>query len=148
MALATTELIAALAAPHRPGPVASVASRVVDVGAGSLKDLAVDLFGTNDKAALVVGIVIVSLALGAVVGVLAARWWWVALVAFGGAGVVGVIASARDPQASVLAGTLACVAGAVLGATTLLVLLRLVPVPASAPVTAPASAPAPCPTRV
>jgi DMSO/TMAO reductase YedYZ molybdopterin-dependent catalytic subunit len=138
-ALATTELIAALAAPHRPGPVASVASRVVDVGAGSLKDLAVDLFSTNDKAALVVGIVVVSLALGAAVGLLAARWWWVAIIAFGGAAVVGVIASARDPQASLLAGTLACIAGAGLGAATLLVLLRLVP----APVTAPAPLPDP-----
>jgi len=136
-ALATTELIAALAAPHRPGPVASVASRVVDVGAGSLKDLAIDLFGTNDKAALVVGIVIVSLALGAVVGVLAARWWWVAVVAFGGAGAVGLIASARDPQASVLVGTVACVSGAVVGAAALLVLLGLVPVPEPAMARAP-----------
>jgi DMSO/TMAO reductase YedYZ molybdopterin-dependent catalytic subunit len=135
VALATTELVAALAAPHRPGPVASVASRVVDVGAGSLKDLAVDLFGTNDKAALVVGIVIVSLLLGAAVGILAARWWWAAVVSFAAAGTAGTIASARDPQASVLVGALACAIGAVSGVTTLLVLLHVLPEPV--PVAAP-----------
>ncbi len=130
--LATTELVAAAIAPHRPAPVASVASRVVDVGAGALKDVAIDLFGTNDKAALVVGIVIVSLALGALVGVLAARHRWIGIAAFAVAGGAGALAGARDPQASVLATTVASAIGAAAGATALLTLLWLLPAPAAA----------------
>jgi len=131
--LAVTEVVGAAIAPHRPAPVASVANRVVDVGAGSLKDVAIDLFGTNDKAALVVGIVVVSLALGAGVGLLTARWWWAGVAAFAVAGAAGAVAGARDPQASALAAAVACGIGAAAGIATLLVLLRLLPAPAPTP---------------
>ena len=77
-------------------------TQTVDVGAWSLKDLAVNLFGTNDKAALIVGIVVVSLAVGAAIGLAAAAHFWVGPVAFSLAAVVEKsLAALLDPQASV-----------------------------------------------
>ena len=46
----------------------AVGGEFVDRFAGSLKQFAVDTFGTNDKPALVTGIVITSIVLGAVLG--------------------------------------------------------------------------------
>ncbi len=142
-ALAVTELAAALAAAHRPTPIGSVAAQTVDVGAASLKDLAVNLFGTNDKAALIVGIVVVSLALGAAIGLAAAAHFWVGPVAFSLAAVVGILAARSDPQASVAAATLACGLGAVAATVVLRLLLNLaramVPPSAAVPAVAPPS---------
>ena len=143
VALAVTELIGAAAAPHQPAPIASVGSRVVDIGAGSLKDVAIDLFGTNDKAAVIVGIVVVSIVLGAVVGIVAARRPWVAIAAFAVAGGLGFVAALGDPLASALAAGLACALGAIAGAACLLLLLRLAPQPVAAPDPAPAALPDP-----
>jgi DMSO/TMAO reductase YedYZ molybdopterin-dependent catalytic subunit len=127
LALAVTELVAAMAASTRPSPVSAVAGRAVDVGAGSLKDLAISLFGTNDKGALVAGIVVVSLGLGALVGLLA-RWRrWCGPLAFAVAGLVGVLAVRADPQGPLPTGILACGLGALVGALALDTLLRLAP---------------------
>ena len=123
-----------LAARTRPSPVSAVAGRGVDVGAGSLKDLAVSLFGTNDKGALVVGIVIVSLG---------ARRRWSACWPAGAAGavrspspaprVVGVLAVRADPQGPLAAGIVACGLGAARRCARARDLLRLaVPRPAIA----------------
>ena len=116
---------------------------MVDLGAGSLKDVAISLFGTNDKAAVVVGIVVVSMVLGAAVGIVAARRPWVAVAAFAVAGVLGFVAALDDPLASALAAGLACALGAACGAACLLLLLRLAPPPAAAPDPAPAALPDP-----
>jgi DMSO/TMAO reductase YedYZ molybdopterin-dependent catalytic subunit len=133
LALAVTELVAALGAARRPSPISAVAGRAVDVGAGSLKDSAVRLFGTNDKGALVVGIVVVSVGVGAVVGLLARRRRWWGPVAFGLAGLVGILAVRADPQGPLIAGVTACVLGALSGVLALNGLLRLAtPAPAKA----------------
>ena len=58
-ALAAGELVCGDRSRSRPSPVTAVGTEFIDRFAASLKDLAVDLFGTNDKPALVTGIVIV-----------------------------------------------------------------------------------------
>ena len=131
-ALAVTELVGVVVGPDRPAPIGSVATRAVDIGAGSLKDIAIGLFGTNDKDALIVGIVVVSLMLGAGVGLAAARHAWVGPASFAVAASVGVVAAWSDPQASVLAATVACGLGAVAATVALAALLRLSPAPVTA----------------
>jgi DMSO/TMAO reductase YedYZ molybdopterin-dependent catalytic subunit len=101
VALAVGELVASLLSSP-VSLVTAVGSEFVDRFAASLKDLAVALFGTNDKVALVVGIVVVSLILGAVIGVLDRAWRLAAPVGFGAFGVLGAWALASDVQGSLL----------------------------------------------
>ena len=125
VALAVTELISALASSTRPSVVSVVASRLVDLTAGALKNVAVNLFGTNDKAALLTGIVIVSLVVGAALGVASAHRRFVGAVGFAGFGLVGILAARADPQASASALGIASALGAVAGIITLATLLRV-----------------------
>lgn len=81
-----------------PSPVLAVGGEFVDRFAASLKELAVSLFGTNDKAALVSGTVVLSLALGALVGIGARRRRWLPIVVLGAFGVVGALAQITDPR--------------------------------------------------
>ena len=69
--------------------VTAVGDEFIDRFAGSLKELAIELFGTNDKVALVVGIVAIALAIGAWIGVATRRRPWVGPVAFAAFGVLG-----------------------------------------------------------
>ena len=122
-ALATGELLAGLL-NGIPSPIASVGSAAIDFAPPGSKDVVVSLFGTNDKAAILVLVTVAVLALGAVVGMLARRrlafgaWSVVALVAVGG------LASLRDPTA---VGPLVVVAAALqagVGLQTLAILLH------------------------
>lgn len=81
-----------------PSPLLAVGGEFVDRFAASLKEVAVSLFGTNDKAALVTGTVIVSLLLGALTGIGARRRRWLPVVVLGAFGVVGALAQITDPQ--------------------------------------------------
>src|SRR3954471_1015584 len=66
-ALAVGELIAAFVS-GAPSPVAAVGSTIIDLAPPGAKDVMVGLFGTNDKAALLVMITLVVLAVGAGLG--------------------------------------------------------------------------------
>lgn len=96
-ALAAGELTSAVL-DARPSPVLAVGGRFIDEFAASLKEVAIAVFGTNDKAALVTGTVLISLALGAVVGILARRHRWVAVAGIGGFAVFGALAQLADAQ--------------------------------------------------
>jgi DMSO/TMAO reductase YedYZ molybdopterin-dependent catalytic subunit len=98
-ALAAGELAGA-ATGRPPSLVTAVGDQFIDRFAGSLKDLAVALFGTNDKVALIVGIVVVSLALGAAGGMAARRRFWLAAAAFAAFGALGLWAGLRHPLAA------------------------------------------------
>ena len=69
-ALAVGELVAAFVS-GAPSPVAAVGSVVIDLAPPGAKDVMVSLFGTNDKAALLVMVALVVLAVGAGLGILA-----------------------------------------------------------------------------
>jgi DMSO/TMAO reductase YedYZ molybdopterin-dependent catalytic subunit len=124
VALGAGELVAG-ARGAGPSLVTAIGTEFIDRFAGSLKDLAVTLFGTNDKAALVVGIVVTSLVLGAVFGVVARRAFSAGAAGFATFGAIGLWAYQRDPLGSTTTGVLAAVAAVVAGIGALALLLRL-----------------------
>ncbi|HEX6867735.1 MAG TPA: molybdopterin-dependent oxidoreductase, partial [Candidatus Limnocylindrales bacterium] len=97
-ALGVSELLAGLLA-GATSLVAAVGQVVVDLQPPGAKDVVVALFGTNDKLALELFIVIVALALGAMLGIAARRRFAVAAAVFVAFGVIGFLASLGDPLA-------------------------------------------------
>ena len=107
LALGVCELFAGLV-PGVPSLVVAVGGVVVDGVPKPVKDLAIGLFGTADKPALLIGILLVSALAGALIGRLAARRFTFGVVGIALFGALGAAATLGDPQASVLASV--CVA--------------------------------------
>jgi len=117
------ELLAALFA-DASSPFAVVGGALIDVAPTWAKDTAIAWFGTSDKAALLVGIAIVLLALGALFGLGERRWRYSGVIGLAAVGiVVGVIALTR-PDAGFTAWLPSVLAGAI-AATALRLLARL-----------------------
>lgn len=72
MGLAVAEIVAG-AFGRTATPVIAVGEAFIDVVPGWLKDMAVDWFGTNDKAVLLIGMAVVLVVLSGAIGVLTAR---------------------------------------------------------------------------
>ncbi len=124
--------------------MAAVGQVVIDNQPPGAKDFVVALFGTNDKLAFEVLIVVVSLGFGAGLGV--ARRAPVhgrRRSGFGAFGVVGFLAALGDPQASP---AIVAVTAAVSIGVGLWVLGWLVAPDGSPAPSRPAAAPARCPT--
>jgi DMSO/TMAO reductase YedYZ molybdopterin-dependent catalytic subunit len=136
-----------------PSPLLAVDGRFVDRFAASLKEFAVETFGTNDKPALVIGTVIIALALGAVIGVLARRRGWIAFAGLGAFGAFGALAQTADPRVGAVDAWATAVVAVVAGALTIRLLLSLAarssaPGPVSDPMPArPPVEPMPAPRR-
>ena len=130
-ALAFGELPSAIAGDP-VGPIAAVGNEFVDRYAASLKDLAVALFGQNDKAALVIGIVTISVVLGAVLGLVALRSFRPAAAGFVVFGLVGLVAQATDPSVGLLLPVVSAAFGVVAGVGSLAILLAWIS-PAATP---------------
>ncbi|GIG22928.1 molybdopterin-binding protein [Cellulomonas chitinilytica] len=109
-------------------PLNAVGAAFVDATPAWLKDFATSTFGTNDKAVLRLGEVLVVAGLCALAGILAARRWaWGAtLVVVLGA--VAALAATGRPDAGVLAGA-PSVVGTIAGLLTLRELIRRIPAP-------------------
>jgi DMSO/TMAO reductase YedYZ molybdopterin-dependent catalytic subunit len=88
-----------------------------------LKNFAVDQFGTNDKAALRLGMLIVIGLLGLLVGALAYRRPWIGVVGIGAFGVVGAVVAVQRPIGRAL-DILPPLVGALAGIMALLALLN------------------------
>lgn len=136
-ALAAGEMVSALDSDG-PSLVAAVANRFIDRFAAPLKDIAVQLFGTNDKPALVIGIVVTSLLLGGGLGVIGRRRFTLAMVGFAVFGAIGAWAITSDARDSGAIGAAAALAAVVAG---VVVLRTLLAVAASAPAEAAPEAP-------
>jgi DMSO/TMAO reductase YedYZ molybdopterin-dependent catalytic subunit len=121
--LAVAELATALDADLR-SPVLDVGDRVIDASPSWLTSWAIDVFGTNDKAVLLVGVAVV-VALGAAgLGVLAFRRGPApALVGIGIFAVLGAAASIGGSAGAT--GVLPSLLGGVAAAATLLTLCHL-----------------------
>lgn len=117
------ELTAAWFAPSS-SPVASIGSALIDLAPAWAKHIAIDLFGSNDKAALVTGIVIVMLAVAAGLGILESRVPRAGALLCGVLGVAGIVAAATRADAAALAWLPSSVAG-VVAAFTIGPLVRL-----------------------
>ncbi len=126
IALGTTELVAGLV-PSAPSLVVAIGNGVVELGAGSrVKEIAIALFGTNEKTALVVGTVVLALLFGAVLGVVGRRRSiGIASVGIGAFGLLGVAATTVNPLDSTAWSLLPAVLGVAAGVATLRLLLRL-----------------------
>jgi len=98
-ALAAPEVLAAVV-PGVPSLVASVGATVISLQPPGAKDFVVALFGEADKLALEVTIVVVALAIGAILGIVAQRRFQIAASGFGLAGILGFAAALSDPLAT------------------------------------------------
>jgi DMSO/TMAO reductase YedYZ molybdopterin-dependent catalytic subunit len=99
-AVAIGELAAGLIAGI-PSPTLSIGRGVIALQPPGAKDFVVSLFGTNDKLALEILIVVVALLIGAGLGMLAASRPTAAEAVIGGFAALGFVASIGDPDAQV-----------------------------------------------
>jgi DMSO/TMAO reductase YedYZ molybdopterin-dependent catalytic subunit len=118
VALGVGELVTSLAGGGQ-SLIGSVGRGFIDRFGGPLKEFAVAVFGTNDKAALIVGIIVVSLLLGTLAGRLAARRFATGAALFAGFAALGIFATANDPQATLSWGVAGAVCAAASGIATL-----------------------------
>ncbi|WP_374009444.1 molybdopterin-dependent oxidoreductase [Leifsonia sp. LS-T14] len=120
--LAAAELVALIAA-RDAGPILAVGSFVIDIVPRWAKELAINLFGSNDKLFLLSSLGFAVLVAAAAAGVL--EFWrrWVGVTLFALAGVAAVAATLTRTGASPLA-FLPSAVGAVAGAVMLRLLIR------------------------
>ncbi|WP_427115521.1 molybdopterin-dependent oxidoreductase [Pseudarthrobacter scleromae] len=112
------ELLAGFFSPSL-SPVTAVGGAVIDAVPPGVKDWAVAVFGTADKAALLVGMGLVMAALAALAGILEYRKRFAGAALIGVFGMVGLAAVLTRAQASAIAAVLA-----VLTAVVAVLLLR------------------------
>ena len=124
VALGTTELMAGIFEPV-PSLVGTVGEAVIDLSPSRLVKFGIRTFGTNDKLALGIGIVIISVLAGGALGRATARRWWVAPLGFTAFGAVGLAAAARDPLASTGWALLTIAVASVTGLFTLFKMLSV-----------------------
>ena len=98
-ALGASELLAGLL-PGATSLVAAVGQVAVDLQPPGAKDVAISLFGLNDKLALEIFVVAVGLLVGAVLGILARRRFELGALGFAAFGVIGFVAALGDPLAN------------------------------------------------
>ncbi len=96
------ELVAPLVAPEG-SPFGSIGAVLIDAAPGWAKDLAVSLFWTADKIALLVGIGIVLLGIGAIAGLAERRLVWTGRVIAALLGIAGIAAALSREGATALA---------------------------------------------
>ncbi|MET8309017.1 molybdopterin-dependent oxidoreductase [Micromonospora sp. NPDC005173] len=117
VAIGIAEPVAVLTGP-RSAPLVAVGGVVVDAVPESLKQLAIDLFGTADKIALLVGTALLLGAFAALLGVLAVRRLALGLAGIAAFAAVGVAAALTRPGADA-ADALPSLVGGGLGALVL-----------------------------
>lgn len=102
LSLGVAELVASLERSLR-SPILDVGDRVIDLTPSGVKEVAIDLFGTNDKVALLIGIGLLLAGYAAGVGVIALRrrllLGVLGIAAFGAVGVTAALASGRGTLA-------------------------------------------------
>lgn len=118
------ELVAAIVAPSA-SPFSVIGGGMIDIAPAWAKNLAISLFGTGDKAALLVGIAVLLLVVAGLAGLVEWRrppWGRVVLV---GLGVVGAVVAMTRADAGPLSPVPSIVAGGVAAIVTALLLRRL-----------------------
>ncbi|MEV1076283.1 molybdopterin-dependent oxidoreductase [Micromonospora parva] len=148
VAIGIAEPVAVLTGP-RSAPLVAVGGVIVDAVPESLKQLAIDLFGTADKIALLVGTAVLLGGFAALLGVLAVRRLALGPAGIGAFGAIGVAAALTRSGAD-LADALPSVVGAGLGALVLWLFIagpfELNPWPWSSPTPSPGSVSPAAPT--
>jgi len=98
-ALALSEMLASFFV-SAPSLVLTIGQRFIDITPAALKDWAIAVFGTNDKAVLIGGIVVVTIIIGGLLGVLARKRMEAAAMGFVAFGVLGYALGITDPLAT------------------------------------------------
>lgn len=118
------ELAAAIVAPAA-SPFAVIGGGMIDIAPAWAKNLAISLFGTGDKAALLVGIAVLLLAVAGAAGALEWRRPPWGRVVLGALGVVGAVVALTRPDAVMLSPVPSIVAAGAASATTAWLIGRL-----------------------
>lgn len=118
------ELVAAIVAPTA-SPFAVIGGGMIDIAPAWAKNLAISLFGTGDKAALLVGIAVLLLAVAGAAGVLEWRRPPWGRVVLGALGVVGAIVALTRTDAGMLSPVPSIVAAGAASAATAWLIGRL-----------------------
>jgi DMSO/TMAO reductase YedYZ molybdopterin-dependent catalytic subunit len=122
VALGVAELVAAITGPQG-SPVVAVGGSAIDLTPIPVKDFAIAHFGSNDKAALIAGILVLLAGFAVVTGIVARRWLAGGLAGLAIFGALGVSAAATRPDAS-LGDVVPTLAGVAVGMITLVILVR------------------------
>lgn len=125
LALGVAEFVAR--AFRETSPVVLVGQYIIDHAPGSASRWAIDLLGENDKPALIVTIIVASLALGGVAGIVGRRWFGAAAGLIAILGLAGVLTAGETPGASASMQILVAAAAVVAGIVALRVLLSFAP---------------------
>ncbi|NOX28471.1 MAG: molybdopterin-dependent oxidoreductase [Actinobacteria bacterium] len=102
-----------------PSLVESVGQAVINLSPAPMVRFGISAFGTNDKPALAIGIVVISLLLGGMLGAATAKRRMVAPVALGAFALVGLAAAVYDTLTSGGWAIPACLAAVAAGTATL-----------------------------
>ncbi|HXV72055.1 MAG TPA: molybdopterin-dependent oxidoreductase [Acidimicrobiia bacterium] len=124
IALGISELIAGLIA-DAPSLVEGLGNWVIDNVPTPVKEWAIAVFGTNDKLVLLISIAVVTVLIGAVVGLVARTRFWIAVTVFTGFGVVAVLAALVDPQVTFLDALIPAALAVVAGLASLRMLYNI-----------------------
>ena len=122
VALGVAQLVAGISRPQG-SPVAAVGSLAIDHTPPAVKNFAIATFGSNDKTALVTGILVVLAILAAGIGVAAMRRLSYGLLGLAGFAVIGLLAALTRPNAAAV-DVLPTLIGVAAGAFTLAQLVR------------------------
>jgi DMSO/TMAO reductase YedYZ molybdopterin-dependent catalytic subunit len=125
-ALAVGELIAGIVR-DAPSLVSVVGSMVIALQPSGAKELMVTLFGTNDKLALNLGVLIVAMLIALAAGIVAARRFQNGAWIFIGFGALAAFAGWEEPLTSRLFAVLVPILAVAVGLAVLWGLLALVP---------------------
>ena len=131
VAVGVAELVAVWTGPLS-APLLAVGGVVVDNVPPAVKDFGVQVFGTHDKTALITGTAILLAVYAFALGVIALRWWRVALGGIALFAAIGVTAALTRHDAGVFA-ALPTLVGAGLAVWVLRYLLDLAGVDVGAP---------------
>lgn len=104
-------------------PIDAVGSEFIDRVPSWLREQAIQWFGTNDKRALRIGIVITLAVAAVVVGVLAVRWLIAGVVGIAAFGLIGMLAALHRPGESATS-AVPPLLGTIVGIPALMVLIR------------------------
>ena len=118
IALGISELLAGLISSV-PSLVEGLGSWVIDNVPKPVKDWAIELFGTYDKLALLIGIALTTILIGALIGVFARERFGLAVGVYVGFGVVAALAAASTSGASLGAAAVGAGAAVIAGLASL-----------------------------
>ncbi len=121
-ALAIGQALAGLVGPIS-APIIAVGEAAIDLTPEFLKSFAIQTFGSNDKLALVSGIVVILAGAAILIGIAAGRRIQLGWLGIGLFGVVGLAAVATRPNASAI-DALPTIVGVIAGGIALSVLIR------------------------